>query len=183
MVTVVVNLIVWFLVWVALSWPVTAAEIAVGVFVSAFVTYMTVDVFKRDSVSGVDDPARAQRSPTARLSGVWSAPVKIFWFAVYVFVFVWGCLRANIDVALRVLHPDVPIRPGTVRVKTTIRSDVGLTLLANSITLTPGTTTIDIDKQRGYLYVHQLCVRQGSEKADTLPVVTRFERILKRVFG
>ena len=109
---------------------------------------------------------------------------RIFWFLCYIVVFLWGCLLANIDVAWRVLHPGLPIRPGTLRLHTKLKSDTGLTFLANSITLTPGTTTIDIDKPNGYIYVHVLFLKKGFEKPEAQQyLVDRFERILERVFG
>ena len=83
---------------------------------------------------------------------------------------------------LRVIHPDLPIRPGTVRVKTSLKSDIGLTFLANSITLTPGTTTVDIDKERGLIYVHRINIKEGHAVSEHLPVVEKFENILRKVF-
>ena len=110
-------------------------------------------------------------------------PARCLWFVYYIAVFLWECVKANIDVAYRVVHPDLPISPGTIRVKTGLKSDVGLTFLANSITLTPGTTTVDIDKYRGYIYVHWLCVRKDYDRtSEKLAVVGKFERILKKVF-
>ena len=109
--------------------------------------------------------------------------LRIAWFLYYIPVFLWECLKANVDVAYRVLHPDLPIRPGTIAVKVGLRSDIGLTLLANSITLTPGTTTVDLDKEKGVLYVHWIYVKDGyGEGGKKLPVVEKFENILKRVF-
>jgi multicomponent Na+:H+ antiporter subunit E len=97
--------------------------------------------------------------------------------------FLWECVKANLDVAFRVLHPDLPIRPATLKVKTSLTSDTGLTFLANSITLTPGTTTVDIDKDKGYIYVHILYVKDVKDRSKTrLAVVEKFENILKRVF-
>lgn len=108
---------------------------------------------------------------------------KVPWFLYYIIIFLWECIKGNIDVACRVLRPDLPIRPGTIKVKIGLKSDIGLTFLANSITLTPGTTTVDIDKENGYIYVHWIYVRDeylgGGVK---LPVVTKFENILKKVF-
>ena len=106
------------------------------------------------------------------------------WLLYYAVIFLWECIRGNIDVAYRVLHPDLPIRPGTVKVKVDLKSDIGLTFLANSVTLTPGTTSVDIDKEQGYLYIHWIYVRD--EYLDggvaSLPLVTKFENILKKVF-
>ncbi len=80
-------------------------------------------------------------------------------------------------------HPDLPIHPGIVKVKTTLRSEVGLTFLANSLTLKPGTMTVDIDKEKGFLYVHWADVKsQDIEKATDL-IVRKFERVLMRIFS
>ena len=107
----------------------------------------------------------------------------IFWLVCYAFVFLWECLKANIDVACRLIHPGLPIRPGIVKVKTLLRSDIGLTLLANSITLTPGTTTLDIDKDNGFLYIHLLKVEEGYDRSSMhLRRVARLENILTKIF-
>ena len=80
------------------------------------------------------------------------------------------------------IHPDLPIRPGVVRVRTGLKSAAARVVLANSITLTPGTFTLDLDEQEGVLYVHWLAVEaEGEEKASKI-IASRFEPILKRVF-
>lgn len=167
--------ILWFFIWLLLSWPPTAKEVAIGVLVSIFVTFMTVDTFRAPG-------AKLEEGETGAKGA--SLIAKIFWFACYVMVFLWECLKANIDVAWRVIYPTLPIKPGTIRVKTDLKSDVGLTFLANSITLTPGTTTVDVDKENGYIYVHILSMKKGCPSPDMrLAVVSKFERLLKRVFG
>jgi multicomponent Na+:H+ antiporter subunit E len=107
-------------------------------------------------------------------------PLRYLWLIYYGVIFLWECLKANIDVAFRVLHPRLPIRPGTIKIRTALRSGIGLTFLANSLTLTPGNTTIDVDKAAGALYVHRLCIKD--ESAVSIPVAKRFESILKKVF-
>ncbi len=97
-------------------------------------------------------------------------------------MFLWECLKANIDVAYRVGHPDIPIHPGIVKVKTGLKSETGLTFLANSITLTPGTLSVDVDKEGGYLYVHWIEVRDKDIEKATGIIAERFERILRRIF-
>ena len=162
-----------------LSWPVTVGEIIVGIIVSAFVSYMTIDMFKTQNSKLKSQNSKLKSQSLNSITGL---PAKVFWFVIYVIVFLWECLRANIDVAYRVLHPDLPIRPGIIRVRTELTSDVGITFLANSITLTPGTTTVDVDKEKGIIYVHWLCVKEISGKPCRLPTIERFERILKRIF-
>jgi multicomponent Na+:H+ antiporter subunit E len=119
----------------------------------------------------------------AKERGMLSYFKRIAWLLCFIPVFLWECLKANFDVASRVLNPKLPIRPGTVAVKVNLRSDIGLTFLANSITLTPGTTSVDVDKENGILYVHWICVKDnyGSD-GKRLPVVERFENILMKVF-
>ena len=52
---------------------------------------------------------------------------------------------ANVDVARRILSPSLPIRPRLFRVRASQRDELGKVIYANSITLTPGTVTVDID--------------------------------------
>ncbi|PSQ15968.1 cation transporter [Halobacteriales archaeon QS_8_69_26] len=75
---------------------------------------------------------------------------------VYVALFVYELLTANLEVAYRVLHPDCPIDPDVVELPLRVRSDLAITTIANSITLTPGTLTMDYDSDRNSLYVHSL---------------------------
>ncbi len=74
--------------------------------------------------------------------------------------------KANVEVALRVLSGN--IRPGVLKVRTGLRGKAAAVALANSITLTPGTLSVELDGDDGEektLYVHALAVRPGEEKA------------------
>lgn len=108
-------------------------------------------------------------------------PVRYFWAACYVFVLSWWVVLANFDVAFRVLHPAVPINPGIVKVKTNLKSESAKTALANSITLTPGTMTVDLSDE-GYFYVHWINVSSTRVEVATNEVVGRFEWLLRRIF-
>ncbi len=110
-------------------------------------------------------------------------PIRVFYFLFwYVPVFVWELMKANFDVAYRVIHPSLPIRPGIVRLKTSLESDTGLTFLANSITLTPGTLTVDIDKDAGILYIHWINVKGTDPETTFKEIGSRFEPMLKKIF-
>jgi len=102
------------------------------------------------------------------------------WFLLYIPYFIYYCIRANLDVAYRVLHPHVPIRPGIVRVRTSLQSDLAKTFLANSITLTPGTLTVDIVGQD--FYVHWINITSDDPEEHTRQIVQRFEGMLKEIF-
>lgn len=110
------------------------------------------------------------------------SPVRWFWALMHLISLSFWIVLANFDVLYRVLHPDLPIRPGIVRVKTTLKSDEGKAFLANSITLTPGTLTVDIIDD--WLYVHWINVHESLEdtEAITRDIAGRFEVTLRRVF-
>lgn len=72
----------------------------------------------------------------------------------YFFFYIKDITLANIDVAYRVLHPKMPIDPRIIEYETRLKSDFGITVVANSITITPGTVTVDIVS--GKLFVHAL---------------------------
>ncbi|HIJ07268.1 MAG: Cation antiporter [Methanomicrobiales archaeon 53_19] len=84
-------------------------------------------------------------------------PVRLILLPVYAIIPLFiEMARANIDVAIRVITGKV--RPGIVRVKTGMKTDLGMLLLANSITLTPGTLSVDVDDTTRELYVHLINV-------------------------
>jgi len=151
------------IIWLLLNWPVNPESLFIGTLVGLFISLVTSDVFMNQPKS---------------LSNLG----RYFWFLYYVPVFAWECFKANIDGAYRVIHPDLPINPGIVRVKTTLKSDTALTFLANSLTLKPGTMTVDIDRENGFLYVHWVSVKSEDIDTATELIVRKFERILKRIF-
>ncbi|MHC4549561.1 MAG: Na+/H+ antiporter subunit E [Planctomycetota bacterium] len=75
---------------------------------------------------------------------------------------VWEVVKANVDVAWRILHPRLPIRPSVIRVKAGQKLDLGRVIYANSITLTPGTVSVDLEEDE--ITVHALT----KEAADGL---------------
>ena len=99
---------------------------------------------------------------------------------IFTFVFVWECLKANFDVAYRVLHPRMPIKPGIVRVELGLKSEIAKTILANSITMTPG--TISVDLVDNVLYVHWIYVRSFDPVVYQHEVAGRFEKYIARIF-
>lgn len=107
---------------------------------------------------------------------------KVFAYSViYLFVIAWEILKSNIDVALRVINPRLPINPGIVRVKTKLKSPMGRMILANSITLTPGTLTIDIDGDD--FYIHWIDVKTLDAEEASRKILGKFEKILEVIYG
>ena len=102
------------------------------------------------------------------------------WFLYYIPVFAYYMILANFDVMYRVLHPLMPINPGIVKVRTRLKSKSGRAALCNSITLTPGTLTVDICGE--YLYIHWINVKSQDVEEAGRKIVEKFERILEKVF-
>jgi multicomponent Na+:H+ antiporter subunit E len=97
----------------------------------------------------------------------------------YVVTFLWEVLTANLDVAYRVLAPSMPIEPDVVEVPLRVESDAAITSIANSITLTPGTLTMDHDRETNTLYVHGIV---GTRREAVLEPIRRWEDLLLVIF-
>lgn len=110
----------------------------------------------------------------------WSQPLRYFWLVVFIFIFTWECIKANFDVAYRVLHPAMPIRPGIVKVKTSLKCDFARMMLANAITMTPGTITVDIIGE--YFYVHWIFISSQDPEIYSVKILGRFENYIKKIF-
>ena len=111
--------------------------------------------------------------------GVKITPKSIVLMPVYLIVFLWEMIKSNIDVARRVVTPSLPINPGIVEVKTKLHSDLAKLILANSITLTPGTLTMDVKDNS--LFIHWIDVRAENIQEATERVSWKFEKILKEI--
>ena len=107
-------------------------------------------------------------------------PVRYFWLLVYLVIFTWECIKANFDVAYRVLHPAMPIKPGIVKVHLELKSDFARTMLANSITMTPGTISVDIIDDM--LFVHWIYVRSEDPEVYSRKIAGKFEKYIKKIF-
>ncbi|MBP8958883.1 MAG: Na+/H+ antiporter subunit E [Bacteroidales bacterium] len=144
--------------WLLLTFKITVPNIIVGTAASLLCTI----IFARYYFTGV---------------GKFLQPHRWFWFLVYLVTFIWSCIKANFDVAYRVLHPKLPIRPGIVKVKTNLKSDFAKTLLANSITMTPGTLTVDIIGD--YFYIHWIYIRSDNPEEYSRIIMSPFEKYIK----
>lgn len=107
-------------------------------------------------------------------------PARYFYGLIYLIIFIWACIKANFDVAYRVLSPKMPIKPGIVKVRTTLKTNIAKTFLANSITMTPGTITVDVIDDD--FYIHWIYVSSQDPAIYSKKIVGRFEKLLKKVF-
>jgi multicomponent Na+:H+ antiporter subunit E len=89
-------------------------------------------------------------------------------------------VKANIDVAKRVLNPSLPINPSMVEVETDLKGEISKLTLANSITLTPGTLTVDIGEDR--LLVHWIDKKTSEPERIREEISGKFEKRIGGIF-
>jgi multicomponent Na+:H+ antiporter subunit E len=108
-------------------------------------------------------------------------PKKWILILVYTIYFFYEMAKANIDVAYRVITGK--INPGIVKIAPGLKSNLALTFLANSITLTPGTLSVDTDQEKN-LYVHWINVDENKLKEiprPCEPVCASFPKWARRI--
>ncbi|RKX71449.1 MAG: hypothetical protein DRP60_14940 [Spirochaetes bacterium] len=108
-------------------------------------------------------------------------PKAFVYMLIFTLVFIKELIKSNLDVARRVISPSIPINPGIVEVKTNLKSGIGRLILANSITLTPGTLTVDI--KDGSLFIHWIDVLSSDKETATREIAGKFEKYLEVIYG
>ncbi len=151
-----------YLTWMALNWSVDTDVLITGALISALIAVVLC-------------------SKCEVLQNVRLTPKSFLYSIAFLGVFWWELIKSNIDVALRVLNPALPINPGIVEVKTRLKTNIGKMMLANSITLTPGTLTVDIRGDR--MFIHWIDVGSTEVEEATRSIVSKFEKYLEVMYG
>lgn len=105
--------------------------------------------------------------------------VKIRQIIKFFRIFLWELVLSNIRVFLTVLGPFSKMSPAIVAIPLDIDSDSEITLLANMITLTPGTLSLDVSDDRRFLYVHGMHIKDV--EAFKQEIKGGFEAIVQEV--
>lgn len=124
-----------FVFWIVLTGSLSIINIFLGLICSLLIIYIVKTLLIRNPYDDVKF-------------------IVFFRLPVFLLIMTWNIIKANIEVALIVLKPSLPINPRFFSIKTQLKGDYRKTILANCITLTPGTITVDI--QDDILYVHGL---------------------------
>ena len=135
------------------------SELVVGVVFSVVVSLIATKLTPWNFSSKAVDPRR------------W-----VLFFLYLIGPFFYQLTKANLDVAYRVVTGR--INPGIVKVKTNLETDLATTFLANSITLTPGTLTVDLNDKE--LFVH--CINVKNKKPKPVQVYGDMGNWIKKVF-
>ncbi|MBI5237230.1 MAG: Na+/H+ antiporter subunit E [Deltaproteobacteria bacterium] len=140
----ILTFIIMLIFWILLSGEFNLILLISAVFASLFVAYISRDLLIGDA------------DIRAGVIRIWRTLKYLPWL-------LWQILLSNIDLVYRTLHPKMPIDPCVVKFDTSLRTDIGITILANSITLTPGTVTVDATRDGAFM-VHAI----AKEPAESL---------------
>ena len=156
-----VSFLVLMLAWVMLNWTLDPVNIIIGASISLFISVVfcsKCDLFTEINLT----------------------PKAFAYTFIYLFVFIIELIKANIDVTRRVLSPSLPINPGIVKVKTKLKSKMARLILADSITLTPGTFTLQVEDDT--FYIHWVDVVNDDVEKATEALVRKFEKYLEVLY-
>lgn len=146
------NSLLLFATWLLMSSNFNTENVIVGVVVSLIVAF----IFKKSFLLNAPNLS------------------NIFYFFVYVFILLFEIIKANLQVAMVVLSPKINVNSKIISHKITLKSKIARLVLANSITLTPGTLSVDIEGDE--LFVHYM------NYSDNDNAVTIFHKYLEKIY-
>ena len=150
------TFVVLYILWIAMA-GVSIEELIAGALVALVVSYVIRNMSVYDYSANII-----------------MATVKFIF--MYLPLFIWKLILANVALAKIVLDPKLPINPGFVRIKTGLSGDVSKLILANSITLTPGTLSVDVEEDE--VLIHWVDVK-GTTPDDHFREISKdFEKAL-----
>lgn len=152
--------------WLLLTWSFKPQELIAGAAVSLLAALLTSKFLIHVSAFHLFKPNR------------------LFALIAYVFVFFRELVKANWDMARRCYGGCTDVNPGIVKIPVGLKGDYSRAMLANSITLTPGTITMDIAEQAGesFYYIHWIDVAETDrEKAGEI-IKGRMEKGVRRIW-
>jgi multicomponent Na+:H+ antiporter subunit E len=151
--------------WLVLSGRWQTKYLVMGIVCALLVTLFTIDLVQRERPAAV-------RRPRERFSALLAG-----WRLLAYFVWLLGSIvQSNLQVAYLVLQPKMNVRPGLLSFRTKLRSRTGHIMLANSITLTPGTITVDFVD--GAYTIHTLAPEAAQSLLDA-----KMQSKIENIFG
>jgi len=143
-----------FVMWMILTSHFEIANLLTGISVSFFVALLYSKMFRHQEFEIINP----------------------YWLGVYILVLIKNLIISNLEIAKRTLSKDMQLSPAIVEVKTELKSKWKKLLLANSITLTPGTLTLDVKGDK--LYIHIIECRDIQKKQL---ITKEFEDIIAKI--
>ena len=159
-----ITTIVMFAFWILLSGEFTFILITSGVVASLITAYLSHDIF----IGKAD-----LKTETGR----------VFKFIVYIPWLLWEIILANVEIAYLVLNPKPLVDPQIVRFKNDLKTDLGIVTLAHSITLTPGTVTVDANREEFVIHAIWQKSAEGIISGEMQRKVKKIEGEVMKIEG
>ena len=159
-----ITTIAMFIFWILLSGEFTFILITSGVVASLITAYLSHDIF----IGKAD-----LKTETGR----------VFKFIVYIPWLLWEIILANVEIAYLVLNPKPLVDPQIVRFKNDLKTDLGIVTLAHSITLTPGTVTVDANREEFVIHAIWQKSAEGIISGEMQRKVKKIEGEVMKIEG
>ncbi len=156
-----------FIVWIIFAGRISADVVLVGIIASLLTTTLFGEMLFRSS---------------NRKFNLLKSLYKIFLVIMFIPVFFYEAIKSAIQVSSYIFKKDISFSPGIIKVKTKLTNVTAITILANLITLTPGTLTLDFDKSERAYYIHWIDVKNKEETDAGKEIIQKFENWLDVIF-
>lgn len=165
--SVLATFVLCYLCWIVFTLNFTAQELIVGAIISLVVALFSARFLIHEKPLYIFKPQRF-------------LSLMNYCF----FVFTKELWKANVEVAKKALDPKLSVKSGIVKVPTELKSEYGLAILANSVTLKPGTVTMEIveENSKNYFYIHWIDVASTRSKEAGEAIKGILEKRIRRVF-
>lgn len=155
------------IVWIILTSKITVDILIVGTIVSLITTFLYNDLLFRKS---------------NRKKSLIDLLKQFFYIILFIPVFFYEAFIASLKVSRHVFEKEPSFTPGIIKVKTKLTNITALTILANLITLTPGTLTLDFDMKERAFFIHWIDVTTLQQAEARKETIERFENWLGVIF-
>jgi multicomponent K+:H+ antiporter subunit E len=146
-----------FVIWLLVNNTVAPGHLLLATFLAIVIPLMT---------AGMQTPQPKFRRPLLTVK--------------YILMVLWDIIVANLEVALLVLGPSKKLVPAFIAVPLDIQHEFPITILASTVSLTPGTVSAEISEDRQWLYVHVLHLSNKDQLIASIK--QRYEQPLKEIF-
>lgn len=165
------TFILCFLFWMLLTWSLAWRELVLGVVVAAIVSAFTAKFLIHNRAFYLYNPVRL---------------VILLFYCIIIYG--WELIKANVSMVSLVLSPKLKdYNPGIIRVPASedIKSQYGLSMVSNCITLTPGTITMDVAEDedgKNYYYIHWVNVTETDREKAGDAIKGTMEKWIGRIW-
>ncbi len=161
------SFILIFIVWIIFAGRISLDVVMIGVIASLLTTVLFGQMLFRSS---------------NRKFNLTESLHKILLIIMFIPVFFYEAVKSAVEVSTYIFKKDISFSPGIVKVKTKLTNVTAITILANLITLTPGTLTLDFDRSDRAYYIHWIDVKTREEAEARKEIIEKFENWLDVIF-